>query len=340
MSKYKVKEVKNKRVWENFVLSRESKSFLQSWNWGEVNKIMGHRVGRVGYYDGHKLAGVCLYIVQKAKRGPYIVVPGGPIIDWNNNKLVESVAKDIREKGVDYKVWFVRVRPELVDNEKNRKQFRKLGFVDSPMHLHAESTQIVDISKGDEDILYSMRKNTRYYIRKSLKCGLNVKISKNPDDYKTLEKLQEETAKRHKFVPFPPRLFRAQLETFADDDQAAIFIVRKKRKILAAAIIIFYGEIAYYHHSGSVGEYKNIPYSYFLQWKIIQEAKRRGMKYYNLWGVAPTSDTKHRFAGVTVFKKGFGGEQINWLHAKDLPLKKYYWFTHVFELFRKNIRGL
>ncbi len=154
--------------------------------------------------------------------------------------------------------------------------------------------------------------------------NLSFESSLDPKDSKILKKLQDETVKRHKFVGFSENLFKAQLATFGQDNQAKLFICKKGQTTLAAAIIIFYGNFAYYHHSGSTSKFPELPFSYFLQWKIIQEAKKRGTKFYNFWGIAPTDNPKHRFAGVTIFKKGFSGVRIDWLHAHDLPLTPLY----------------
>ena len=65
-----------------------------------------------------------------------------------------------------------------------------------------------------------------------------------------------------------------------------------------------------------------------------------GLKYYDFWGIAPTDDPNHRFAGVTIFKKGFGGERIDWVHAHDLPVSPLYKLTYVFETGRRIRRNL
>jgi len=106
------------------------------------------------------------------------------------------------------------------------------------------------------------------------------------------------------------------------------------------AIIIFYGDTAYYHFSASVSGHNELPFSYFLQWEIIKEAKKRGIKHYNFWGIAPNSNPKHRFAGVTLFKTGFGGERVDWLHAHDLPVSPLYYLTYTFETCRRVLRRL
>jgi len=340
MGNIRVDLIKDKATWDGYLLSNNPKSFLQSWNWGETNKIVGHKVFRFGYFQGRKLLGVSQIIEERARRGPYFVIPAGPFIDWKNTKLVNITLKNIKDLAGKEKVWFVRIRPEVEDGEKIRMFFKKLGFLPAPMHLHGENTLVVDIQGTEEQILANMRKNTRYSIRKSLKENLVCEIYNTSKRINVLTKLQKETVERHKFVGFKQSLFKAQLDTFGQDKQAALFVCRKGGQDLVAAIIIFYGDCAYYHHSGSSEKSRKTEASYFLQWSVINEARRRGCKYYNLWGIAPDDNPHHRFAGVTIFKKGFGGKRIDWLHAQDLPITPMYSLTRTFETVRKKMRRL
>lgn len=340
MGKVTTKIITSKKVWENFVLKNSPYSFLQSWNWGEAHVKLNEEIIRLGVYEGKKVVGVALLIHQNAKRGPHFIIPGGPLIEWDNKKIRDVLLSAIKKLAKEKQVWFVRIRPEIVDSRENRNMFRNLGFMRAPMHLHAEHTWILDISESEEDILKGMRKNTRYMVRKSLESGLNVKVSTNRKDIALLYQLQKETAKRHKFVGFSEKLFKAQLETFANDDQIKLFIVSKDKEPLVAALIIFYGNYAYYHHSASSKKARDIPASYLLQWSVIGEAKKRNLKGYNFWGIAPEGVKNHRFSGVTTFKTGFGGERIDWLPAQDLPISPLYWATFIFEHTRRRLRKL
>lgn len=263
--KYRTEEIFSKKLWEGFVKMHKPKSFLQSWNWGETNKLTGHKIIRLGFYNGKKLVGVCLVIKESARRGPYLVVPGGPIMHEDSSGLLKFVIKSLRELGTKEKVWFIRIRPEIEDSKESWNKFRRLGFVPAQMHLHAENTWVLDINKEEESLLAEMRKTTRYLIRKSMKSNLCLEVSKDLKISDALYKLQEITAERHNFVGFSKRLFSAQMETFGKDDQANFFSCFLGKKRLACAIIIFYADAAYYHHSGSVNGFSNIPFSYFLQ---------------------------------------------------------------------------
>jgi len=340
MAKYTTELIINKTIWEKFLLSQNPYSFLQSWNWGETNEECGSKIFRLGFKKDNKLVGICLLIKENAKRGPHLVIPGGPIINWKDKKIVSIFVNSVKELAKKEQVWFFRVRPELRDSEDNRLFFRKLGYVPAPMHLNAENTWILDISKTEEELLSGMRKSTRYLVKKSLNQGLEIEISKDSKAASILFELQKETAKRHNFVGFSKKLFASEIKLFANDNNGAVFICRKGDVVLAAAIIIFYNDTAYYHFSGSVSGHNEIPFSYFLQWQVIKEAKRRGLKFYNFWGIAPNNNPNHRFAGVTLFKTGFGGERIDWLHAHDMLISPLYWLTYYFETLRRIFRKL
>jgi lipid II:glycine glycyltransferase (peptidoglycan interpeptide bridge formation enzyme) len=340
MAKFTISQITDKKTWENFVLSQKPHSFLQSWNWGETNKKAGHEIYRLGFFSSKNLVGICLLVEERAKRGPHFYVSGGPLLDWQNKALVTFTVVSLKEFARQKKTWFIRMRPEILPTKENLSLIKSLGFVPSPMHLHAENTWIVPINKTNDEILSQMRKTTRYLTRKSFEEGYSAEIMNNTKGVDILYKLQTETVSRHKFVGFSKRFFQSELDAFLDDDQIILLVIRKGKKVMAASLVIFYGGTAYYHFSGSSNDSTKTNASYFLQWNIIQEAIKRKCEFYNMWGIAPEGVSHHRFSGVTLFKTGFGGKRIDWLHAVDLPVSPRYWLTHTFEKLRKRFRKL
>ena len=106
--------ITDQKVWEDFVATRPEANFLQSWYWGEFHQQIGKKVYYSGIYDAGKLAGTMLSIVEDARRGRYLTVPGGPIIDWQNPELVEASVNEMHHLGKLEKCVFVRVRPQIV----------------------------------------------------------------------------------------------------------------------------------------------------------------------------------------------------------------------------------
>ncbi|MEK7185877.1 MAG: peptidoglycan bridge formation glycyltransferase FemA/FemB family protein [Patescibacteria group bacterium] len=313
-----IKEINNKNEWENFLKSREEANFLQSWYWGEFHKNLGQEIIRSGFYRGSKLEGVMLSIIEEAKRGKHLIVPGGPIIDWKNEEIVSSFVKEIKKIAYLNDCAFIRVRPQLLSDDFSKKLFKDLGFSEAPMHLHAQLTSQIDITKSEEELIANMRKNTRHEIRKAEKEKINVTTSADPKDMRKFYNLQVETSLRQKFVPFSYEYLHEQFKIFAENNLAFLYSAYFEKKLLAQAFIILYGNEAVYHYGASTDEGRNHPGAYLIQWEAVKEAKKRGLRKYNFWGVA--NDPKHRFYGLSIFKRGFGGEDIEYLPAQDLVI--------------------
>jgi len=340
MDIYKTKVITDKEIWEGFILSQNPKSFLQSWNWGETNILLKKEVVRLGFYRKNTLVGAAQIIFEKARRGWHFLIPGGPILDWNDKGLGKFVTQSIKNLAKAKGAWFVRIRPELLEGPENKKRLRALGFIPAPMHLHAENTWILDLTALPDKILSRMRKSTRYSVRKSLGAGLVVEKTTDPKKSVVLYNLQKETVRRLKFIGFSKKLFEAQMEIFGKSKEATLYICKKGKEAVVASLVIFYGKYAYYHQSASTSRFRELYPSYFVQWNIILDAKKRGMTSYDMWGAAPKNRRKHRFFGPSLFKEGFGCDRVDYIHASDMIISPLYIFSYIFEILRRLIRNL
>ncbi len=334
-----VKTIEKKEDWEKFLSKHEEANFLHSWDWGEFHKNLGKPTKRSGYYNGDRLIGAMLTVVEPARRGRYLTVPGGPIIDWENKGLVNAIFEEMRDSANENNCVFVRVRPQLIENEFSKKIFSKHGLRRAPMHLHAELTSQLDITKTEDELLANMRKATRYEIRKAIKLGIKIETSQEEKNVKDFYDLQIFTAKRQKFVPFSYQFFLGQFKVFFASNNALLYTATYEKKLLAQAFVVFYGSEAVYHYGASTQEGRHYPGAYLIQWEAIKEAKKRGIKRYNFWGVSSIGDRDHRFSGLSLFKRGFGGEDVQYLHAQDLVINKpKYALNYLIERIRKIVR--
>jgi lipid II:glycine glycyltransferase (peptidoglycan interpeptide bridge formation enzyme) len=332
----KALEITDKNKWESFVLELPEANFLQSWNWGEFHKNLGHQIIRTGFFDGDQLIGVMLSIVEKAKRGTYLTIPGGPLIDWQNKEITIEFKNSILEISKRFKCVFARVRPQVLETSENSRLFSDLGFISAPMHLHAELTHQLDLTKDEALLLAEMRKTTRYEIKQAQKLEIRIETSEDIEDF---YKMQMDTARRQRFIPFSRDFLQKQFEIFVQENNVIIYTAWFGKIKLAQAFVIYYGQEADYHYGVSSEDGRKYPGAYLIQWEAIKEAKKRGMKRYNFWGVAPEGEKSHRFYGVSVFKRGFGGEDVAYLHARDLVVNwPKYVVNYVVEALRKWIR--
>jgi lipid II:glycine glycyltransferase (peptidoglycan interpeptide bridge formation enzyme) len=340
-----IREVKDKKIWEDFLLGCEEKTFLQSWNWGEFCKKEGNKIWRLGVFDSNNLIAAAFFYKIKAKRGTFLFLPHGPVAIKRETSDLKQILglllKELKKIAKEENASFIRIGSILGRNEENNKIFKDLGFREAPIHIHPDLTWELDITPSEEEILAQMRKTTRYLIRQAQK-NPEIKIIKSLDinDVEKFNELNQQTVDRHHFVPFSLDYLKNEFLTFSQDGQISIFLGKYRDEIVSSGIFIFWQGIAFYHHGSSSLKYPKIPVSYLLLWEAIEEARNRGCKKFNFWGVSPESDKTHPWSGLSLFKMGFGGHQTEYVKTQDFPISKKYYLTYLFEKIRRIKRGL
>lgn len=332
-------DITNQEKWDNFVTSHPEANFLQSFDFYEFHKNRGKKIVRRALEKDGKIIAAYAGVVETAKRGTYLAIAGGPILDWNDKKIVKRVFADIKEVGNAENCVFVRVRPQLELSDKSLKLMRELGLKKAPMYLSVEFAGIIDLQKSEEEILAGASQGFRRKLRKAAKFDLEITADTLDSSIDAFCKLEKKHAERQKYVAFSSSFLKKQFEAFRENDEILIYTARKDGEILAQNFMIFYGPEASYHYgvSSMLGtKYSAAP---LLHMEAIKEAKRRGCIRYNLWGIVEPNETNHRFYGVSEFKRSFGCEELRYTPAHDLILKPLaYQKTKLVETARKKIR--
>lgn len=358
-----IREITNKEEWEGFLAQCAEKTFLQSWNWGVFNEQMGSKIWRLGVYDKDLLAVALIYKVS-ARRGTFLFIPHGPVMidgltPQDKKEILQIILMHLTENIAEKeRASFIRFSPILDRSDENAAVFANMGFREAPIHMHPEVTWELNIAPSEEEILADMRKTTRYLIRQAQKnTDIEIVKSNNIEDLKLFWPVYRETAKRHHFVVFPEKYLSNEFSIFSDDNEVSVFLGKYKHQVISAAIFVFWQGTCFYHHSGSLAKFSakggsapggnKIPVSYLLQWEAIKEARGRGCKAYNFWGIAPEMETesgvaksRHPWAGLSLFKMGFGGYRKNYIKTQDFVLSSKYWLNFVIEKIRKHKRNL
>ena len=310
-------------------------NFLQSKQWYEVNKSIGHKPIFLMFSE----KSYCLAIIKDAKRGRFLEIPCGPILDYTNRNELELAMAEIYRYAKQNNCVFVRFRPNLEETPENRTLIESLPSLSASYFLHAENTIFVDLTQSEEDLLKNMRRQTRYEVRRSEKLNFKVKKSNDPEILREFHQIQAETAKRQGFIPPRRKDLNAYAKAFGSDLQ--IYRATLDGKPVAYGLVLTDALEGDYFEAASTELNYKFPGAYALQWHVMKDLKKQGKLRYNLWGIAPAGQKNHKFAGVTTFKSGFGGEKFDYLHAHDLPVKKlHYGLIRLVEDARRKKRHL
>jgi len=348
-----IKEINNKQEWEEFLNQCSQKTFLHSWNWGEFNLSQGFKIWRFGAYESKRLLAIILVLKISARRGTFLFLPHGPVIidglsTVDKEKILQLLLIQLQEIVKEEKIDFIRIAPVWEKTNDDNNIFTNLNFRQAPIHMHPEVTWELSIAPPESEILSKMRKTTRYLIKQAQKnSDVEIIRSQNPNDLKHFWPVYKETAKRHNFVVFSENYLKNEFDIFGKDNQIELFLGKYKGQIVSVALFVFWQKTCFYHHSGSLSKFNKIPVSYLLQWEAIKEAKKRGCTSYNFWGIAPEIKTEqdaarshHPWAGLSLFKMGFGGERKEYIKTQDLVISKKYWLNYIIEILRKKKRNL
>lgn len=336
----KIITVEERMKWDNFITSHTEANFLQSWDFYEFHKNRGNKITRRAVVDEKgEIIAAYAGVVETAKRGKHLAIAGGPILDWKNAKVVKVIFEDIKAMGKELGCVFVRVRPQLELSQKSLGLMKKLGLKKAPMYLSVEYAGILDLKKTEEEILKGASQGFRRKLRKAQKADIEITAETSDKAIRDFCKLEKLHAKRQEYVAFSTSFLTKQFEAFRANDEVIIYTAKKDHEILAMNFMIFYGAETSYHYgvSSELGtKYSAAP---LLHLKAMEEARKRGCIRYNLWGIVGPEEKKHRFYGVSEFKRSFGCEELKYTPAHDLILKPLaYQKTKIVETIRKKIR--
>jgi len=323
-----VKEINEVTILNSFIGSQARAQFLQSWAWGEFQRSLPNKIFRIGVWKDDKLVGSAQLIEHTLAMGrKYWYCPKGPVV---NNQLsvndyqvvLKELVDNIVSQGDEARAMFVKIEPpveksslQVLEKTLQSYKWEKVKFV------QPQDTLFLNLTKSEEELLKVMHQKTRYNIRLAEKKGVNVRFSREIGDFEAFWQLIKTTGKRNDFHYHTQSYYHNMYRQLVPTDFMELFIAELEGRIIAANLIVSFGDTVTYLHGASSDEHREVMAPYLLQWRQIQEAKKRGFRHYDFWGVAPTgTDTRHNWAGITRFKKGFGGSGASYAGVYDLIL--------------------
>lgn len=322
----------------NFFLIENDPQFLQSWQWGEFQKSLGKNVWRLGLSENNQLLIVCQIIENKLPFSKsYLYAPRGPIFKnglsaADKETILKIIFKEIRDLTIETKTKdeiFLKIEPPIKNEELTNKNL----LLKKVKSVQPKDTLILDLNKSEETLLSEMHPKTRYNIHLAEKKGVIIKKG-GINDFEKFWQLMEKTSARDKFKTHPKNYYKKMLQILAPGDKFSkntffveLWLVEYAKKLVSAALIGYFGNTATYLHGGSDYQYHQVMAPHLLHWQIIQEAKNRTYRYYDFWGISPVNikNEQPNWEGITRFKRGFGGEEVNYAGTFDFVYDNFWY---------------
>ena len=300
------------------------KSFLQTIDWLKFQESIGRKTWR--FDDGKIRANIIRHDLPFGKN--YLYIPHGPEVSLGEiqsglKNEVDEFFKYLKNLGKENKSIFVKMEPmeDVVMEVIYRKNLKK-----SKKSIQPTKTVVIDLNLPEEVLLSKMHHKTRYNIHVGERKGLQLR---ERNDLDAFWKLLKHTAKNDNFSTHDKNYYEKLLNTpalnarivFVEHDARPLDTVRDRP--VAGAILLTYSDTLYYLHGAMDRNYKSMMAPYLMHWEIMKWAKAQGYHYYDFWGI-----DANRWPGVTRFKLGFGGQEVEYPGSFDLPVSKIWYLIY------------
>lgn len=276
----------------------------------------------VVYFVGHqddKLIVAGLAVKYDAPGGiSFFYAPYGPIVETWTSELYTGLQAFFEPIAKRTGATFVRLDSAGLTELPGVKPLANHLAVTASLQPRAE--WVLDISREEEEIWMGMHKHARYNIRLAERADAKLKLyepAKAPLD--TFFQLMQTTAGRDSFSIQSNKYYEAVLQSIPGNS-GFVAICTIDGKPAAAGLFAAYDGVMHYVFAGSSNDFRKIAPPYFIMWQAILEAKKRGWHVLNFGGIADEVKGTH-LAGVTGFKKRFGGYEVAHRNPVDLVYK-------------------
>ena len=331
-----LRSIEDASEWGRLLATLPCPHVLQSWDWGEFKQQSGWTAERVVLPRRTNRAAFQFLWRQPVAQLPARVgyVPKGPILDWQDEALVDRVLACIEAYARTRGALFVKIDPDVREDTSAGKRLvhalHRRGWRFSPDQIQFKNTAFTDLTVGEELLLSAMKSKWRYNIRLAGRRGIRVRAG-GADDLDAFYRLYAETSARDGFLIRPPAYYAAAWRSFlaAQEDEespagGALLLAEhpEEREPVAGLFLLRYGARSWYFHGASSERRRRDMPNHLLQWEALRWSLAQDCTVYDWWG-APTNpaDPDDDLQTVWRFKQGFGAELQPHIGAWDFPVQ-------------------
>jgi len=291
--------------------------FLQTPAWADFQRSLGRTVHRDSGPGWSFLA-----VEEKNPAGKVLYAPYGPVAE--SVDAFDAALAALRGVAKSCGAVFIRIEPAEagMDPATAPAALRSRGLQPAPVNQQPELSWIVDLDRDFKDVLADMKPVNRNLYRNIHKKGVTFRSSQDPEDIRVLLNFLHMTARRNGFKPQSDEYLSQVAAALMPAGAATLFIAELHGGPIAAALAYDSADTRTYAHAAMDDAHRKLSAGIPLLVTLMADARDKGLKHVDLWGVAPADQPDHKWAGFTAFKKSFGGREIAYPGTWDLPVNK------------------
>jgi lipid II:glycine glycyltransferase (peptidoglycan interpeptide bridge formation enzyme) len=246
-------------------------------------------------------------------------VPRGPVGRLDEPGVRDALVDSLRELGLAERIATVRADPETALDTPYGAALMQPPWRAAPK-VQPPITRVIDLTVGEEALRSELRRKHRQYVNKAERGGVTIERfdgSSAPELFPSaladFNRIYQGTAQRAGFVARRPTYYERVWSIFAPTGRVRLSFALLDGERVATLFHFTCGERAVESYGGMTDAGADARANYLLKWTAIATFAREGFAAYDMWGLAT--------GGIRQFKEGFGGTEIEYVGARDLPLR-------------------
>lgn len=298
----------------------KARHFLQSEQWAKFQKNLGHHTFQKSGQGWEYFAILERGYGKLGRHFRRLYVPYGPTA--TNNEALQHALASLDKLARDSKVDYIRIEPVVIGIDN--KTLKPAGYTITKRTTQPQHTLLVDLTCPMQDILQGMSKTNRYLWNKVARNNIRFKTSYKEKDLQHFLDMMSETAARTQSKFHDDYYFKALMDVLGPTKNAGVAYAYHNDDVLVGVLFAddFVAKTRYYLYAGSFDRAREFSANSPLVVYLLEQAKELGMETFDFFGVSPKEATNHRWAGLSKFKRSFGGEEIVFSGTWEKPIRK------------------
>ncbi len=301
-------------VWNALLLETGDPNVFQTYEWGEFKRVAGWTPDRwLAREPDGSVVGMAQVLTKVFPGGISIGwAPGGPILVFPKRSGPDPTITLTRfletQKATGARRW-VRLY-SLAPAEKDLIRAFEHACVRPLFALNSGYTLRIDLHQSLDDLTRKMSTKHRYYVKKSLGVGIEWKVGNDPELINEFSRLYADMVRIKALASLDGGAEEVRPLCAALGEQVIILAGFVGGEAVTACLTLIFGERAFYFKAATGRKGREMSAAYAMIHQLLVYLGERRVTQLDFGGIAPDS---RRLAGVNHFKKGFGGELVEYV---------------------------